>query len=416
MKNYVELQKNYECPCGSGKKYGDCCRKKGFKFVREENQIIKQVPMNKEVEILFSELQRVFKEYYGRDCGQNDYVAAFAPIYNDRMLLEAIDLFRESNFPENKIYAYYKSNGLFPCDENIELLSEKDIEVFESLCNTYDEQMEATMDSGVSIIQFVAFANSFIEEQLEYTVTALISCMNNFIRRHSNENNIRQMKIEKEIDYCIFSALKTIKTLESVNKLRKEHLPECIYSLGRSIFENYIYMVNINRDTQMFKEKIVPKVDDERYVFETYTNGKINYNKVIEKATGKSINLKNNVKNLAENLPYETDKELYTLFYEVACQYVQVDVMSAKSYFSIYDPYDEIDPSLIAGLIIAILSMILLVQISENSEVELQYKKDVSFLYGNLSERLKNSLEVAKCDPEHSNAIYDLLIRRLNEK
>lgn len=119
---------------------------------------------------------------------------------------------------------------------------------------------------------------------------------------------------------------------------------------------------------------------------------------------------------MAENLPYETDKELYTLFYEVACQYVHVDVMSAKSYFSIYDPYDEIDPSLIAGLIIAILSMILLVQISENSEVELQYKKDVSFLYGNLSERLKNSLEVAKCDPEHSNAIYDLLIRRLNEK
>ena len=44
-------------------------------------------------------------------------------------------MFRELNFPENEIYAYYKSGGLFPCDLNIDLTSEADIKEFNSLCS-----------------------------------------------------------------------------------------------------------------------------------------------------------------------------------------------------------------------------------------------------------------------------------------
>ena len=47
---------------------------------------------------------------------------------------------------------------------------------------------------------------------------------------------------------------------------------------------------------------------------------------------------------LVDTLPYQNDKGMYDIFYKTACQFVHVDVMSAKSYFSVVDPYDEIDP------------------------------------------------------------------------
>jgi len=415
MDLFKELADNQKCPCGSGKVYGDCCKNKNFQFGIKEEQLFKQVKLDKDSQLILEKIRSCFLDYYGRKPGKDDFVMAFSPIYNDKTLLKTVDLLRKLGFPEEEIYAYYKSNGLLPCDSNMDLLSETDLKEFRELRNKYRAFMDEDVQDSTNAVQFVLCANSCMEEKVEYAIQALIATLNDFIHRHCKTNEIREYKITSEIDYCIFSALKTIKTLESIIKLKEEHLTECIYSLSRSIFENYMYICNMNKNPALFEEKLLPKVDEEKYTFDTYADGRINYNKVIDRKSGGKIPVKIVISNLKEGLPYETDRDLYEFFYQRACQFVHVDIMSAKSYFAVYDPYDEIDPSLIACLITAILATLLLAQISENRNVQALYKSDACNLCKKLNSNYIDCLEIAKCDTEHTNVLFDVFLKRLRD-
>jgi len=138
MNKSKEIPGKSQCPCESKKIYSNCCKKK-FKFVLHNNTLKKVIPIHKDLFQILKDIEARFIEFYGRKLTKSDHVFAFAPIYNDESLLEGIKLFRELGFPENKIYAYYKSDGLFPCDLNIDLLSEVEIEEYLSLSNKYDK-------------------------------------------------------------------------------------------------------------------------------------------------------------------------------------------------------------------------------------------------------------------------------------
>ena len=101
------------------------------------------------------------------------------------------------------------------------------------------------------------------------------------------------------------------------------------------------------------------------------------------------------------------------MFYSKACQYVHVDVLSAKSYFAVLDPYDEVNPALVAELIISVIAVMLLDQLRKNSSVEDQFREDAGYLCGKLSEILKICLEMVESDPEHQNVVVELLVRRI---
>ena len=45
-----KLPRKAHCPCGSGKKYGDCCYDMGFEYLTdEEGNIFKSIPMSGEL-------------------------------------------------------------------------------------------------------------------------------------------------------------------------------------------------------------------------------------------------------------------------------------------------------------------------------------------------------------------------------
>lgn len=128
---------------------------------------------------------------------------------------------QKMKLPEDRIYAYYKTDGILPSSENMNQYSEKDLEEFEAQCREYREATEGELQNPASILQYVKYANEYLEDQLGYVTEALIACLNNFIRRHSKELKIYEFEMKSELDYCMFSALKTIKTMESINTLRK---------------------------------------------------------------------------------------------------------------------------------------------------------------------------------------------------
>lgn len=255
---------------------------------------------------------------------------------------------------------------------------------------------------------------TILESNLEYTMEALNACMNNFIRRHSKELKICDFEMRSELDYCMFSALKTIKTLESIQKLREVNLSECIYALGRGIFENYMYLCALNGEEDFFTKKLLPRVDEANYRFVVREDGSVNYRRIVHKETGESRSAEVSNKELIRSLPYAEDREIYNVFYSKACQYVHVDVLSAKSYFGVIDPYDEVNPALVAELIIAVIAVMLLDQLRINRVVEEQFEDDAGYLCGKLAKILKICLEMVQADTEHPNAVLGVLRKRVD--
>lgn len=88
--------------------------------------------------------------------------------------------------------------------------------------------------------------------------------------------------------------------------------------------------------------------------------------------------------------------------------------MSAKSYFKCNDPYDELNQSLVASIIINALSLLLLKEICKNREVQNQFKIDCEFLTNQLSRNIVNCLKLIQADKEKSNLIISTLLERFD--
>jgi len=414
VKKTKEISYDTLCPCGSGKSYGECCKKKKIKYEIDGDKLIQKVHMSDELFETIKDVENQFEEYYNRRPGKDDFLVSFAPSFNDEVLLQIIYAMRESGMPEEKIYAYYKTNGLLPTNFNIDYIPDKDLKEFNDFCNEYLELMNESKEDGMNALKFVMLSNSFLFDEIDYIFEALLATCNDFIRRHTNPDEALSFTTKDPLDFCVFSVIKTVKTLQSIEKLQKNHLPECIYSLGRSFFENYMYMSAINADLDFFNKKLLPIIDSEKYNFVIEPNGKISRKKVVEKSSGEKINIKVIISQMKKYLNIEADIQLYEEFYEDTCKYVHVDILSAKQYYSIIDIYDELDPTLIATVSVLSIVLMLLNKICECELVSQQYITDFKFLSNKLCKKLITCLKIIDSDPMHKIPLITTLLERLS--
>ncbi|HEM3505870.1 MULTISPECIES: DUF5677 domain-containing protein [Streptococcus] len=403
------------CPCRSGKSYERCCKLKNIKWTISDTTITRTQLLDSDSIEILDEIQRNFKELYGREVKGEDYIFNFVPNFRNESILRIMETMRMANISEEIIYAYFKTDGLLPIEElNVEKIPDGYLQEFNDFVSEYEEAMSSESEDSINAIQYVAIVNEVMEATLNLVSNQIIMCLTDFIYRHTYGEVITDFQLENELDYCMFSALKTIKTLESVSVLKSEFVAESIYALGRSIFENYLYLCAIHQDKDFFKEKMYPKIDSNAFEFEKYSDGRTNYNRVINLKTGEIHNTKVLLSDLKNKLKDPRDRELYYIFYQTACQFVHVDILSAKSYFKCNDPYDELNQSLVASIIINALSLLLLKEICKNREVQNQFKIDCEFLTNQLSRNIVNCLKLIQADKEKSNLIISTLLERFD--
>ena len=106
---------------------------------------------------------------------------------------------------------------------------------------------------------------------------------------------------------------------------------------------------------------------------------------------------------------------MYDIFYKSACQFIHLDVMSAKSYFHGYDPFYEIDTSLIASLMSLTFLTLMISQFSYINSLKPQYKKDVKYFSKQIKEILIFSYKIISCDEYNKNELLNSITNRLEE-
>lgn len=141
--------KDFElCPCGSGKKYKNCCKKKAFKFVRDkEGKVYKRMPVAGDLPKYLQEVsgislrREMWAEVLGVDVSQMKdaqfinvpYLpkARFAP-----ETLDDIELMKKANIPPEFIYAYQRT-GLFVTEHNKRFIPDIELQEFYDAVDEY---------------------------------------------------------------------------------------------------------------------------------------------------------------------------------------------------------------------------------------------------------------------------------------
>ena len=133
------LPRNAPCPCGSGKKYKQCCAKKGFEYlVDEDGNAFKSIPVSDELAQLVEAQRQRFVEQFGRDPGPDDHVFFDAP-HLERVEHEMVQAMKRAGIDPAKIHAFEKT-GRIVTEDNQHLLSDADLAEWQAAIEEYQAQ------------------------------------------------------------------------------------------------------------------------------------------------------------------------------------------------------------------------------------------------------------------------------------
>jgi len=130
------LNRNAPCPCGSGKKYKNCCYGKGFEWTQdEEGTVAKSIPLTEETIEVFARLRQSFIDEKGREPEPGDLLFPDMPHpeHLEAMLVEGM---KEAGLDPAFIYAFEKT-GLLVSAENQHLIPDKDLKAWEAAVEEY---------------------------------------------------------------------------------------------------------------------------------------------------------------------------------------------------------------------------------------------------------------------------------------
>lgn len=382
---YQEVREHDKCPCGSNRKYKNCCKKKDIIWYLENGRLFREVMIESEVIEELKSLKLLFKSMYGREVGEDDYV--FWGIYDDETIFDkdTIRVMKKAGIQEEYIYAYSKT-GLIITEENNNNIPDGYLKEFSNYVAEYKSFINETpVSNNVNILLFVKFANYFLSEIYNKILISLNYSFNYFIRVHlEKDQDFLNYNVTSKLDYGGLCAIKTLKNLGSIKKLNDNDFEENIYATSRFIFESYLYMTMLNTEQTFFQECILrPK-------------------KIF-------------IINLAERSVYAQDKNLYDLFFKGSSKYVHLDILTAQSYFKVSNPFEEINGSLIASIMGITFAVLTLEQIAMFPECQKQFQKDILYMIENSKQDLIKCYEIISSESSANNEVYSALILRLKE-
>jgi hypothetical protein len=130
------ISRNAPCPCGSGKKYKNCCYGKGFEWVEDEDGALgKSIPMTEEMTEVFERLRQAFIDKHGREPEPDELLFTDLP-HPEHLEAMMVGDMKSAGLDPAFIYAFEKT-GFLISEENQRLIQEKDLEEWRSAVEEY---------------------------------------------------------------------------------------------------------------------------------------------------------------------------------------------------------------------------------------------------------------------------------------
>lgn len=403
-----EWDKNELCPCGSGKKYKNCCQKKKIKYYKSknENEYVKSIPINPILEpILYNEKLK-FKKLFGRTPGENDYVQGGILLKD---FTRVIKLYKRNDCQNVALLYAYDKTGIIPWKGNIDLLPEVEINKFKSYVKEYNKRMKSKIkNEKVDVIQLAETMNYLLNNVVNEKNDDMIYVLNLFVNFYSNSHKEEKNFQIKDIkDFLVFCAYKASISLKSLEILVSEGYYDSAMAIDRTLFEILISIRTYKNNPELFKEKIMSIVGIEQGKCK-----KISRNIIENIETKEQYRYVIPKKQLAEKAG-KNYVELYDIFYEKASSFIHVDVSNTKNMFSDNDLFEDIDECLISGFIGMIFVLGIIMELMEFDGNNKKFSKDIKYFSNVL---LKDFLDIIQgIINMYNEEIYNILKNVLQE-
>jgi hypothetical protein len=144
---HKKVSRNAPCPCGSGKKYKNCCHGKGFDYVEDEaGKLFKSMPLSDEMADLLEQQRQKFVEKYGREPGPDDLLFPDMP-HPEHLEAMMVEDMKAAGLDPAFIYAFEKT-GLLVTEQNQHLIPENDLAEWDAAIEEYERKHRGQEGTG----------------------------------------------------------------------------------------------------------------------------------------------------------------------------------------------------------------------------------------------------------------------------
>lgn len=361
LKQREEWGDDEKCPCGSGKIYKNCCKKRRLKYYKQDDTkyYTKAIPINAELKGFLEKEKIRFKHVFGRVPGNDDYVQGgvlLRDFWRGFKLMK-----RENNINKAWLYGSNKT-GYMLTEENKDFISEREEKQFNQYMYEYQRIMKGSIkEKEWNLLQAVESINFILESMLQNVLPDMIYVLNLSVNFYSQNIKEGEKFIIKNIrDFLVFCAYKTSLQLNVLQQLVNGEYYDTAMAEIRIIYEILISMRAYKKNPRLFEEKILSIMGVELGIYKKIKGIEC----VSNRETGKKYNYHISKFDLAK---YSGDyyKELYRTLYHELSGFIHLDTEHTKGIFQDKNIFEEVDECLMAGFLGMILSLEVIMELIE---------------------------------------------------
>lgn len=406
---WIELSNEAMCPCGSNKPYQICCKKKQLKWGYRDGEIFKQVPLAKPVINAIEDIEKLMLEVLNRKPKPNDRIFNLIS-NNDIHINNQIKMLRKIGLDEKKLYASYKIE-LVLTEMNVMVLPDFEEENWKKAIQEYEN---ITKDENNILFQIRAIDSYLHELWSTYLTQAtyILSLIMNDLRDDYLE--ITKFRIDNVFDFAAFCSERVRKNNEALSDaLEKEHY-EVSMAINRMMYEDLLNANVYFQNEILFEKHImtISKIDQGIYR-KLEKNGKVSTKTAVNPATQETINYSITLKELSEKAN-ENYNELYEKLFRDLSNFTHLNVAATDHYFENPDPFYDIDPINISGILGLFLVNQIIFEFSNLKTSDFVHR-DIIYFTDKIKELLIPAfLKIKEIYPLQSS-LYDTLIECVSD-
>lgn len=387
LKKEEEWDDNEKCPCGSGKPYKKCCKKKKLKYYKgkDKNTYTRAIPIHPDLDSIFKHEKIRFKKIFGRMPGNDDYILGGVLLKDLKREYKLIK--RENVINQAWLYASHKT-GIMLTEENRDSFPERDIKEFTKYTQEYKKLMKSKIKNKTcNILQAVEATNFFLESMLSDDIPNMVYVLNLCVNFYSKDSQDKEKFIIHNIkDFLVFCAYKASLHLTVLLELVNNEYYDTAMAEVRIIFEILITMRAYKKDYAFFEKKILSVMG-----VELGTHRKLENKHIVENIqTGRQYKYDVQKKQLAERAG-KNFEALYNTLYSDLSEFLHLDTESATKIFQDKDLFLDIDECLIAGFLGMVLELEIIMELMDFEGSNKKLNNDIKYFSNIL---LKNFLDI----------------------
>ena len=375
----AELDHTEPCGCGSGKRYGKCCKKDRVSYHRDgRGTIHKTILLDERGRAAVEDANLRFHEVFGRKPQGKDRILADGYAYSPEDLnKDTLKAFAEAGVPREIAYAFSET-GLIISAESAALASPIDLKEWDDAIDRYLSAMEEGED-------LLAPADGPVAENLEEFEELIKIIAIHFGSYASRSPAATRRNLSKFFQYLLVG--KVHQCMMALCRGWKTHKKNETFSLLRSVYECSLLIRRLSEQEEFSNTLLAQAmVGIKPFSYRIKKNGDTDYSKIINEETGEAFEGKNSYLECAK-----VASEDESAFYEIVYPYLSGNVhFDARDFIYQYQKsgefliWEEIDEPAQAIFIMAICSYFV-ISLKGSSGVTQLIRRDMNYLLSKIS-------------------------------